>query len=90
MPRPIGIIKQAVFVAAIAAGGYWGWVHQDSLLKTAGLVVPVASNAVASGNATDRASSPKGKPVIARPVRFAADRLTLEAVGTGRARYSVM
>ncbi|MEM8838447.1 MAG: efflux RND transporter periplasmic adaptor subunit, partial [Pseudomonadota bacterium] len=41
-------------------------------------------------NATDRASSPKGKPVIARPVRFAADRLTLEAVGTGRARYSVM
>lgn len=81
LARPISLWKQLLLSAALAGGALWLWQHPD-----------VASALIAQpgSDPEPRGEQAEGVPVIVAPVALAADDVTLEVVGTGRARHSVM
>ena len=81
-PGPWALWRQLILAAALAGLAWWAWTEEDRLRAVLGLAPAEAPSG--GGRA------PGAMPVIAARVGQAADTLTFELVGTGRAARSVM
>ena len=84
MREPLSMPVQIVLCLALLVGLGAVWTHRDAGLRMLGVSVAAPSPP------SDATAGPPAVPVIVAEVGAARDRVSFEAVGTGRANRSVM